>query len=148
MLSSYSRLQTIIDCDQVLVFAAGRLTEIGHPHILLSRYLGDVIPETAGAGAGAGAASAEEGEGAKRGVATGDVRTDTRTSEVLVHTDAQQTSSSLSSTSATAPASASASVGPPRDTLASLVTETGPAMAMKLRVMAAAAYTGAENKTE
>jgi ABC-type oligopeptide transport system ATPase subunit len=106
------RLQTIIDCDQVLVFAAGEITEAGHPHDLLRKYLGDV--------------SSNSSDISTADYCGGDVPT---------HAQALE----FGSVPVPVPADAAAVVTP-KDTLASLVTKTGPAMAMKLRVMAAAAY--------
>jgi hypothetical protein len=36
-----NRLLTVIDCDQILVMAKGKLVEMGHPYDLLCRHLGD-----------------------------------------------------------------------------------------------------------
>jgi ABC-type multidrug transport system ATPase subunit len=85
------RLQTIIDCDQVIVMAQGRIAESGHPHELLCRYLGNNL------------------------------------------------SSSSSGSLVELAGAPGPGAAPPRDSLASMALETGPAMCLHLRRLASAA---------
>jgi ABC-type multidrug transport system ATPase subunit len=40
---NWCRLNTIIDCDKIIVLSSGRVVEVGHPHELLQRGGGDLV---------------------------------------------------------------------------------------------------------
>jgi len=44
------RLQTVMDCEQLVVMSHGKVVEAGHPHLLLSKYFGDTSMSSSSSG--------------------------------------------------------------------------------------------------
>jgi ABC-type multidrug transport system ATPase subunit len=119
------RILTVIDCHQVLVMAKGVVAEAGHPHELLSKYLGDILlTESA------------------------DIDDDVYNTGTTEDTDARQVTlaggainvDSLPSVDSKDVTDKTTPLEPPPQSLAAMVLQLGPIMTTQLRRAAAEAW--------
>ena len=112
------RLHTVIDYDQILVLAKGRLVENGSPWQLLSQYFGDIE----------GYSNPNPNPNPNRN--------DDYHSNQNTHTRPRAVSSENILIKDLLPLNNVKAVKPPRHSFASLVKQTGPEMCLKLRILA------------